>query len=200
MSMRTFLLLVFAGKTDLDYWVEAIVNRGIYYTRDDLLGLCKFAGTPDRVLVPAFQDLYGVEMTQEDMMHATQHTYLCGLLLERQQGATLHDDVLPSRVYERNAHPQLPRFITPSSGKHCGSACFRLLMSRLPPMGCPLLPSVQKAYVRRHVQPVLAPHTGQNGIHHNDLGVFLLGRIKDTILIERFDIGEGGDCGHCLGI
>ena len=44
MSMRTFLLLVFAEKTALDYWVETIVNRGMYYTRDDLLGLCKFAG------------------------------------------------------------------------------------------------------------------------------------------------------------
>ena len=28
MSMRTFLLLVFEGKTDLDYWEDAVVNRG----------------------------------------------------------------------------------------------------------------------------------------------------------------------------
>jgi hypothetical protein len=27
--MRAFLLLVFEGKTARDYWVEAIVNRGI---------------------------------------------------------------------------------------------------------------------------------------------------------------------------
>ena len=45
MGMRTFLLLVTEGKTDLDYWVDAIVRRGIYYTRDDVIGLCKFAGT-----------------------------------------------------------------------------------------------------------------------------------------------------------
>ena len=32
----TVLFLVFEGKTELDYWVDAIVNRGIYYTRDDL--------------------------------------------------------------------------------------------------------------------------------------------------------------------
>lgn len=113
MSMRTFLLLVFEGKTDLNYWVDAIVNRGIYYTRDDLIGLCKFAGTPDRVITPALHDLYGVEVTSEEMMHATQRTYLRGLLLERKQGTTLDDYELPARTYERNPHLQLPHFVTP---------------------------------------------------------------------------------------
>ena len=113
MSMRTFLLLVFEGETGMDYWVDAIVNRGIYYTRDDLLGLCKFAGTPDSVIPPSFKDLYGVAVTAEDMMHATQRTYLRGLLLERKQGATLDDYELPPRAYERNPHVDLPHFITP---------------------------------------------------------------------------------------
>jgi aldehyde:ferredoxin oxidoreductase len=114
MSMRTFLLLVFEGETGMDYWVDAIVNRGIYYTRDDLLGLCKFAGTPDRVISPSFKDLYGVEVTAEDMQHATQRTYLRGLLLERKQGTTLDDYELPARAYERNPNVELPHFITPA--------------------------------------------------------------------------------------
>ncbi len=97
MSMRTFLLLVFDGKTDMDYWVDAIVNKGTYYTRDDVLGLCKFAGAPDKVIEP---------------VHATQRTYLRGLLLERKQGTTLDDYVLPTRVYQRNPNVQLPHFIT----------------------------------------------------------------------------------------
>ena len=113
MSMRTFLLLVFEGEPGMEYWVDAIVNRGIYYTRDDLLGICKFAGAPDSVIVPAFKDLFGVDVTQEDLAHATQRTYLRGLLLERKQGATLEDYVLPDRVYERNENVQLPHFITP---------------------------------------------------------------------------------------
>jgi aldehyde:ferredoxin oxidoreductase len=113
MSMRTFLFLVFEGKTDLDYWVDAIVNRGIYYTRDDLIGLCKFAGTPDRVITPALRELYGVEVSSEEMQHATQRTYLRGLLLERKQGTTLDDYVLPERAYEPNPHVQLPHFLTP---------------------------------------------------------------------------------------
>jgi aldehyde:ferredoxin oxidoreductase len=113
MGMRTFLLLVTEGKIDLDYWVDAIVKRGIYYTRDDVIGLCKFAGTPDEVIEPVFQELYGVTVTREDMQHATQRAYLRGLLLERKQGATLDDYVLPARVYEQNPHVQLPHFLTP---------------------------------------------------------------------------------------
>ncbi|HJY81739.1 MAG TPA: aldehyde ferredoxin oxidoreductase C-terminal domain-containing protein [Candidatus Binatia bacterium] len=113
MSMRTFLLLVFDGKTDMDYWVDAIVNKGPYYTRDDVLGLCKFAGAPDKVIEPVFKDLYGVEVTREDMVQAVQRTYLRSLLLERKQGATLDDYVLPARVYQRNPNVQLPHFITP---------------------------------------------------------------------------------------
>ena len=113
MGMRTFLLLVLEGKTDLDYWVDAIVNRGIYYTRDDVIGLCKFAGTPDDVIEPVFQDMYGVTITSQDMQHATQRAYLRGLLLERKQGARLDDYVLPARAFEHNPNVQLPHFLTP---------------------------------------------------------------------------------------
>ena len=113
MSMRTFLLLVFEGKTDIDYWEDAVVNRGIYYTRDDLIGLCKFAGTPDESIVPALRDLYGVTLTQEEMFHATMRTYLRGLVLERRQGTTIDDYVLPERTYTPNPNVKLPHFITP---------------------------------------------------------------------------------------
>jgi aldehyde:ferredoxin oxidoreductase len=113
MSMRTFLLLVFEGKTDIDYWEDAVVNRGIYYTRDDLIGLCKFAGTPDDSIVPAFHDLYGVTLTQDEMFHATTRTYLRGLLLERRQGTTIDDYVLPERTYTQNPNVKLPHFVTP---------------------------------------------------------------------------------------
>jgi aldehyde:ferredoxin oxidoreductase len=115
MSMRTFLLLVFDGKTDMDYWVNAITTpgRGTYYTRDDVLGLCKFAGTPDQFIEPVFKEMYGVEVTHDDMVHAVQRTYLRGLLLERKQGTTLDDYVLPARVYQHNPNVQLPHFLTP---------------------------------------------------------------------------------------
>jgi hypothetical protein len=100
------------------------VNSGIYYTRDDLIGLCKFAGTPDRVIEPAFQALYGVEVTRDDMMHATQRTYLRGLLPERKQGTTSEEYVLPARTYERNPYVQLPHFITPAFWQELRSRVF----------------------------------------------------------------------------
>lgn len=115
MSMRTFLLLVFDGKTDIDYWFNAITEpgRGYYYTRDDVLGLCKFAGTPEKVIEPVFKDFYGLTITREDLVHAVQRANLRGLLLERKQGTTADDYVLPERVYTQNPNVKLPHFITP---------------------------------------------------------------------------------------
>lgn len=137
MSMRTFLLLVFEGKTDIDYWVDAITQpgRGAYYTRDDLLGLCKFAGAPDTVIEPVFKDLYGVEVSREDMVHATQRTYLRGLLLERKQGVTLEEYVLPARVYERNPNVQLPHFITPEFWQELRERVFRAFDAQIEAYG-----------------------------------------------------------------
>ncbi|HEY7493497.1 MAG TPA: aldehyde ferredoxin oxidoreductase C-terminal domain-containing protein [Candidatus Tectomicrobia bacterium] len=135
MAMRTFLFLVFEGKTDLDYWVDAIVKRGIYYTRDDLIGLCKFAGTPDRVIEPSFKALYGVDVTSVDMQHATQRTYLRGLLLERKQGTTLDDYVLPARAYEHNPHVQLPHFITPEFWQELRSRVFQAFEEQIEAYG-----------------------------------------------------------------
>ena len=46
-------------------------------------------------------------------MDATQRTYVRGLLLERKQGTTVEDYVLPARVYQQNPNVQLPHFLTP---------------------------------------------------------------------------------------
>jgi aldehyde:ferredoxin oxidoreductase len=135
MSMRTFLLLVFEGKTDIDYWEDAIVNRGIYYTRDDLIGLCKFAGTPDESIVPAFHDLYGVALTQDMMVHATMRTYLRGLLLERRQGTTIDDYVLPERTYDQNPNVKLPHFITPEFWNELRERVFRAFDQKIQEYG-----------------------------------------------------------------
>jgi aldehyde:ferredoxin oxidoreductase len=135
MSMRTFLLLVFEGKTDLDYWEDAIVNRGIYYTRDDLIGICKFAGTPDESIIPAMQDLYGVPLTQAMLFDATVRTYLRGLLLERRQGATVDDYVLPERAYEQNANVKLPHFITPEFWQELRQRVFKAFDEKIQTYG-----------------------------------------------------------------
>jgi aldehyde:ferredoxin oxidoreductase len=137
MSMRTFLLLVFDGKTDMNYWVGAITEpgRGTYYTRDDILGLCKFAGAPDKVIEPVFKDFYGVEVTRDDMVHAAQRTYLRGLLLEHKQGTTLDDYVLPARVYEKNPNVQLPHFITPEFWQELRQRVFQIFDTQIEQYG-----------------------------------------------------------------
>ena len=112
MSMRTFLFLVFEEETSLDYWEDAILNRGIHYTRDDLIGTCKFAGTPDSFFLDAIRDITGVPTTETELKDAVMRTYLRGLLLERKQGFTDEDYVLPARVYERQEHIKVPQFIT----------------------------------------------------------------------------------------
>jgi aldehyde:ferredoxin oxidoreductase len=113
MSMRTFLFLIFEEETSLDYWVTAILKRGVHYTRDDLVGLCKFAGTPDPQVLDAIKDITGVTTSKEELKDAVLRAYLRGLLLEKKQGFVDEDYVLPARVYERNPNIKLPQFITP---------------------------------------------------------------------------------------
>ena len=113
MTMRTFLLLILDGqKTDIDYWEKAVLN-GIYYTRDDLIGTCKFAGVPDGNVVDSMNDMYGLSLTAEDMNTAIRRSYLRGRLLEKKVGYTNEEYDVPGRVYERtNENIKMPSFIT----------------------------------------------------------------------------------------
>ena len=135
MAMRTFLLLVFEKETSLDYWEDAILNRGIHYTRDDLIGTCKFAGTPDASILDAIKDLKGIPMTEQELKDGVMRTYLRGLLLERKQGFTEEDYVLPARVYERQEHIKVPQFITPDFWAELRSRVLKGLDKRIDEFG-----------------------------------------------------------------
>ena len=113
MSMRTFLLLILDGqKTDMDYWENAVLN-GIYYTRDDLIGTCKFAGVPNGNIIDSINDMFGLSITEEEMNTAIRRTYLRGRLLEKKVGYTDEEYDVPARVYERvNENIKMPAFIT----------------------------------------------------------------------------------------
>jgi aldehyde:ferredoxin oxidoreductase len=113
MTMRTFLLLILDGqKTDVDYWEKAVLN-GIYYTRDDLIGTCKFAGVPDGNVVDSLNDMFGLTLTAEEMNTAIRRSYLRGRLLEKKVGYTNEEYDVPGRVYERvNENIKMPSFIT----------------------------------------------------------------------------------------
>ena len=43
MSMRTYILAIVERETDVDYWVDATVNRGPKFILDDITGMCKFS-------------------------------------------------------------------------------------------------------------------------------------------------------------
>lgn len=113
MTMRTFLLLILDGqKTDIDYWENAVMN-GIYYTRDDLIGTCKFAGVPNGNVVDSLNDMYKLSLTEDNVNQAIRKSYLRGRLLEKKVGYTDEEYDIPGRVYERtNENVKMPSFIT----------------------------------------------------------------------------------------
>ena len=74
MSMRTYLLLLFERETGMDYWVEAITGRGPSIMRDDLLGVCKFAGLKDDRMCEAVKAIAGLEMSKADLHAAIRRT------------------------------------------------------------------------------------------------------------------------------
>ena len=86
MSMSTYLLLLYEKETGLDYWVDAITERGPKIMRDDLLGVCKFSGMNDANMTKAIELLAGLETTGEELQRAVRRTYLRGYAIEKAQG------------------------------------------------------------------------------------------------------------------
>jgi len=115
MSMFTHMHLVREGNTDLDYWVNAITQVGLYQVGHDMLGLCKFIGVGvDHELIPkALKWAAGIELSSEDVVAAVRRAYLRGLALERRQGYGDEDYSLPGQVFENpNPNVELPKFVT----------------------------------------------------------------------------------------
>ncbi len=112
MSMRTYLLLLYERETSLDYWVEAITERGPRMMRDDLLGSCKFAGMSDEKMAEALKEVAGLDVTPEDIQAAVRRTYLRGYRLEKAQGFTADDYTMPEEVHGAFQEIQLPHLNT----------------------------------------------------------------------------------------
>ena len=114
MSMRTFLLLLFEGETGMDYWVDAITNpdRGLIQLRDDMIGICKFSGLDSHQLAEAVSSLTGLEITAQTFHDMILRTFLRGYRLEKHQGFSAQDYVLPADVHREFPEIELPYFIT----------------------------------------------------------------------------------------
>ena len=113
MSMGTFMSLVLEGQTSLDFWVHAITQRGLYQVRDDLTGVCKFAGMTAERQAQALQDELGLEISKDELLAAVRRAFVRGLALERKQGYDYSEYTLPSQVFDNpNLKIQTPRFLT----------------------------------------------------------------------------------------
>jgi aldehyde:ferredoxin oxidoreductase len=112
MSMRTFFLIVLEKETGLDYWVDAITNRGPLYMLDDITGICKFSNVSVELEAEAIRAAVGLNITAEDLEQAVWRTYLRGYGGERRQGFAAADYTVPDEAHDPNPHIQFPDFNT----------------------------------------------------------------------------------------
>lgn len=113
MSMRTFFLMVIERETGLDYWVDAITNRGLLYLMDDITGLCKFANATPELEAEAIRIASGLDIDSEGLLDATRRTFLRGYLAERAQGFGAGDYSLPAEAHQAAPGMTMPYFNTP---------------------------------------------------------------------------------------
>jgi aldehyde:ferredoxin oxidoreductase len=112
MSMRTFFLLLIERETGLDYWVDAIADRGALFMRDDLIGLCKFAMIDSEWSAEAVRLGAGLAITADELNAVTLRTFLRGYAAERRAGFETEDYDLPGDAFEPLEHSSLPYFLT----------------------------------------------------------------------------------------
>ncbi len=112
MSMRTFLLYVVERETGVDYWVDAITNRGPTYLMDDITGMCKFAMITPELEAEALRITAGLDISGEELSAVVMRTFLRGYANERKQGFGLADYALPAEALEPMAGSDLPHFTT----------------------------------------------------------------------------------------
>lgn len=113
MSMRTYLLLLYEKETSVDYWLDAITNRGPNIMRDDIIGVCKFSGINNDMMAEAIADITGMKINGETLTKIVMRTYLRGYRMERSQGFTDDDYSMPSLSHDQFEQIELPYFNTP---------------------------------------------------------------------------------------
>ena len=113
MSMRTFFLYVIERETGVDYWVDAITNRGPLYLMDDITGLCKFANVGADVEAQALQIAVGLDISEEQLSAVVMRTFLRGYANERRTGFGRDDYRLPSEAHQPMEGSKLEHFNTP---------------------------------------------------------------------------------------
>jgi len=113
MSMRTFFLYVIEREAGVDYWVDAITNRGPLYLMDDITGLCKFANVDPDFEAEALRITAGLDITGAELAATVMRTFLRGYACERRVGFGSDDYRLPAEAHQPMARSDLPHFNTP---------------------------------------------------------------------------------------
>ena len=113
MSMRTFFLFVIERETGVDYWVDAITNRGPLYLMDDITGMCKFANAEPELEAEALRIGTGLDITAERLKTTVMNTFLRGYACERRVGFDADDYRLPAVAHEPMKGSDLPYFNDP---------------------------------------------------------------------------------------
>jgi aldehyde:ferredoxin oxidoreductase len=104
---------LYERETGVDYWVDAITNRGLLILRDDFLGICKFSGMSDEAMVETVTALTGLGINVDDLHRVIRRAFLRGYKLERTRGFTDSDYVLPADAHKEYPQIELPYFNTP---------------------------------------------------------------------------------------
>ncbi len=112
MSMRTYLLYVTERETGVDYWIDAITNRGPLFLMDDITGLCKFGGATPEMEAEALRITAELEISAEDLSAVVMRTFLRGYANERMQGFDIADYSMPAEAHAPMAGSDLPHFNT----------------------------------------------------------------------------------------
>ena len=113
MSMRTFLLTILERETGLDYWVDAITNRGPLILLDDITGVCKFAVLNPDLQAEALAIAAGLQVSGDDLRAVVDRTWVRGYSVERRVGFEVEDYALPAEAHQPARGSKLPYFNTP---------------------------------------------------------------------------------------
>ncbi len=113
MTMATYMLYAMEKDASVDYWAEAITGRGLYFVRDDLLGVCKFAMLDIEGALNALKSGADIDITEQQLMGAVRQSFIYALWLEQKQGYTKEEYTLPGEIFDKpNPALKIEPFIT----------------------------------------------------------------------------------------
>jgi aldehyde:ferredoxin oxidoreductase len=111
MSMATYGLAGNKGVDTMEEWLDAIPNVGLVTLLNDMSGVCKFAKVDAKKTAQLLNAL-GINCAPDDLKQACLDLYKLAREIDKRQGFTADDDVLPDRCYAQIPGQGIPQFNT----------------------------------------------------------------------------------------